>query len=151
MLIGVLILVTGYYLVDTLLLNPSDGDNTTVKNTTVSAGKNGSVTPVSEIAALVPIKWNGTWKNDPFFYVPKDTAVAGGGVIDELFGRSGSLQTTKFDLTGISWLGNSGYAIINGSIVKQGETVRGFKVEQVAIDYVVLKQGTNTIRLSLNE
>lgn len=150
-LIGILIIVIIYYFIDSQLLNNSS---------TGPAGSGGDVDPASmgkniaaetHSAAVIPVDWSGGWKNDPFFYVTVDSLAKTGNLITQLFGQVDVIQTAKFKLTGISWLGNSGFAIINGNIVKENDNVGGFKVQQVAIDYVILKQGAETIRLTLNE
>ncbi|MCH7732160.1 MAG: hypothetical protein IIB44_06545 [Candidatus Marinimicrobia bacterium] len=108
------------------------------------------------LAYLNPIpelNWSGSWNSDPFFYVSVDIIEGSSkeGIIDEIFGRSGGDKARGFSLTGISWHGNAGYALINESIVKEGDAIGGFKVDKIASNYVILKQGAQAIRLSINE
>ena len=80
------------------------------------------------------------------------SAVAGeNGLLGNIFGTTKNGGRIGFDLDGISWLGNSGYALINESILSEGDVIGGYTVEKIAINYVILRQGGKTIRLTINE
>lgn len=105
------------------------------------------------LAPISELNWLGSWENDPFFYVSVDTIGGSSkeGIISDIFGSSQGKDVKGFELSGISWHGNSGYALINESIVKEGDAIGGYKVDKIASNYVILKQGAQAIRLSLNE
>ncbi len=100
----------------------------------------------TQIDEILPVNWDKGWGDDPFFYTTKN--------------QEKSVKTSRnlyvqsensFDLTGISWLGHSGFAIINGSILKTGDKIGGHVVEKIAAKYVILTQGNKTVRLTINE
>lgn len=157
LLIGVIGILIIYAVIDRGLLTTGK-ENTRGKN----AGNQDEISSVSStendvfLAYLNPItelNWSGSWNSDPFFYVSIDTIEGSSkeGIIGEIFGRSGGDKARGFSLTGISWHGNAGYALINESIVKEGDAVGGFMVDKIASNYVILKQGAQAIRLSINE
>ncbi len=102
---------------------------------------------------------NYSWEKDPFYYVPKGGEA---GIEEKDIWEKDSDRYPALILTGISQNGNTGYAMIStrvsrgddttyvASIVKEGEMVGGFKVDKIAFDYVILRQGTTTGRLKLN-
>jgi len=71
--------------------------------------------------------------------------------MDKLFGKSNSSFRSRLELTGISWQGNSGFAIVSNSVVKEGDLVGGYLVEKIAFNHVVMVKGSQSMRLSLNE
>ena len=94
---------------------------------------------------------NQGWKNDPFFYVNDEESGAGEIYVDKLFGKKPQNNPRGFALDGISWMGNSGIAIINGNMLKEGDKIKGYVVHKIAVKQVTLKLGTQTLRLTINE
>lgn len=155
-LVSVFLILVIYYISDSgLFANLGSVDvlreNTTGRSKTESGGEN-NIQKYVQAAATKELNWDGAWDNDPFFYVSHDTLEGSEklGLINQLFGRSDALPVSGFSLTGISWLGNSGFALINESVVKEGDVIGGFSVDRVAFNYVLLKQGSQTIRLPLD-
>ncbi|MBU0711299.1 hypothetical protein KJ762_10485 [bacterium] len=105
----------------------------------------------TNVAVIAELEWNGKWKIDPFFYAPPESSKTKGGLIDHLFGAVDELKSARLKLTGISWHGNSGYALINGSIVREDDKIGGYKVKKIAHNYVILIQGENIKRLEISE
>ncbi|MBC8402120.1 MAG: hypothetical protein ISR95_03355 [Candidatus Marinimicrobia bacterium] len=155
-LLGILIVLILYYLVDSGIFSGLDitiGDKSSSETVSIIDTKDiDNVYSIIRMASVTEFKWDGGWDRDPFYYLSPDTLKVSsrGGLIDKLFGIVGPEGIAGFDLTGISWHGNSGYAIINGSIVKEGDVIGGFKVDKIALNYVIMKQGAQTIRLLLS-
>jgi hypothetical protein len=154
-MLGVLVALLLYFLYDSGMFS-SKGGPTSPKKLAVEkvlAESGGEVTEdvVLDIALVGGIEWDGKWKDDPFYYIAPETLKAGPkkGLVDKLLGSAEMGKATNMNLTGISWHGNSGYAIINGNIAKVGDKISGYTVEKIALTYVVLGKGRQTIRLSL--
>ncbi len=95
------------------------------------------------------INWMKTWDADPFFYAEAETTEAGGtSLISSILGQNESI---RFNLTGITWRGNEGAALINGSVLKEGDKISGYQVTRIAYDHVILRRGTNIVRIPLND
>ncbi len=101
--------------------------------------------------AAVEIDWDEEWKEDPFYYAPPGSLQENSkGLLNQLFGSDNPAAASGFEISGISWHGNTGYAIINGEPVTEGQTIGGYTVEKIAFNYAILTQGKQTIRLTLN-
>ena len=59
---------------------------------------------------------------------------------------------SEFKLDALVWSNNpkSRFAVINGRIVRAGETVKGASITEIQRDYVALKSGNRTWELRLN-
>lgn len=70
-----------------------------------------------------------TWSRDPF------RSGGGGG------------PTGGFTLSGILWDANAPIAIINGQMLRSGETIDGYRVTQIGQDRVSLTDGEQSVQL----
>jgi len=102
------------------------------------------------IPLLDVFNWEKDWEKDPFYYVDEAHIQRDESVINKFFGGDEG-QIKNLQLTGISQQGSSAFAIINGDIVTVGDVIAGMRVEKITFNYVILAQGTKTVRLSLNE
>lgn len=157
-LIGVLLVVATYYVIDSGMLTsarPAQSSSEAPKPVNVAEAEKGDVDDVKKytrVASLLEFKWEDSWEKDPFFYVSADLLEGGKEerLINRVFGPSDAERASEFRLTGISWVGNSGFALINENVVKEGDTIGGFRVEHVAFTHVILRQGSETIRLTIS-
>ena len=153
----VLAILTIFYIIDSGMFSNGNA-KTPVKNIAKSLSGDENVTDLDdihriiELASVTEVNWNNGWNNDPFFYVSLDNLNSKDGFMDGFFGTA--TEGTNIEgliLTGISWRGNSGFAIINGQIAKVDDVIKGHRVEKITINHVVLKRGSKTIRLSLDD
>ncbi|NQV38415.1 MAG: hypothetical protein HQ509_10480 [Candidatus Marinimicrobia bacterium] len=152
-MIGVLIVVFLYLLYDYGIIFSSETTEIAQEIQELTEGQD-VVDDISVYAAMMvlpEVNWPDGWNGDPFFYTKMEIIVEEGGLLGNIFGVTKEGTAIGFDLNGISWLGNSGYALINESILSEGDVIGGYSVEKVAVNYVVLKQGLKTIRLTLDE
>jgi len=105
---------------------------------------------LANIPMLDVLSWEKDWEKDPFYYVDEAHIQRDESVINKFFGGDEG-QIKNLQLTGISQQGSSAFAIINGDIVTVGDVIAGMRVEKITFNYVILAQGTKTVRLSLNE
>ncbi len=103
------------------------------------------------LTVIPEIKMDAKWEGDPFFYSAASEDGDGGNLLGKVLGVTGAGNRITFDLNGISWLGNSGYALINEKIVSEGDVISGYTVQEIAMNYVTLTQGLKTVRLTLDE
>ena len=154
MVAGILILLV-YWLSDSglhLLIDVVKKGDSAFKNTDdTEISVHEDIRKYTDVAALQKLDWTGSWNEDPFFYVSADMLQRPSGLIGELFGLKDKLKTAGLELRGISWHGNSGMALINGTVLREGEVVAGHTVERIGMKYVTLTQGRQSIRLNLNE
>jgi len=109
---------------------------------------------IIELASVVEVSWANDWDKDPFFYISPESLStrSKGGLISGIFGTvEEATSAVGLSLTGISWHGNSGYAIINGQIAKENDVISGYTIEKITIDHVILKQDLRTLRLTLDD
>lgn len=85
--------------------------------------------------ALQKERGSGAWGRDPF---------AGSAVKTEE-------QVTAFKLQGITIGRGTGYAFINDMIVREGDTIGGYRIAGVSKDKVVLQRGEQKLYLSFPE
>lgn len=143
-----------YYIIDSGMFSNGNGI-TPVKNLARSLSGNENIPDLNdinriiELASVTEVNWDNGWDKDPFFYVSPETLQSNDGFIEGILGNKGT-NVEGLTLTGISWHGNSGYAIINGQIAKVDDVVKGHTVKKITINEVILKQGPKTIKLSLN-
>ena len=152
-MIGVLVFLILYMLYDYGIIFPKETTEIAQEMEELTERRN-EVDDIAVYAALVvlpEINYPGDWESDPFFYTKKEAIADESGLLGNIFGVTKEGRRVSFDLNGISWLGNSGYALINESILSEGDVIGGYTVEKIAIDYVILRQGLNTIRLTINE
>jgi len=103
-------------------------------------------------APLRALAWNGGWESDPFFYAEAETTDAlGGGILGSLFGSMDGGDRPTLDLTGISWVGNVGMALINGDILEEGDRVSGYQITKIAFDHIILRRGTSIVKVTMDE
>ncbi|MFQ6605059.1 MAG: hypothetical protein ACE5D8_05820 [Fidelibacterota bacterium] len=103
------------------------------------------------LTVIPEIEMDAKWEGDPFFYSTPTEDTEGGNILGRVLGVTGAGDRITFDLNGISWLGNSGYALINERIVSEGDVINGYTVAEIAMNYVTLTQGLKTVRLTLDE
>jgi len=103
-------------------------------------------------APIRALNWRGGWESDPFFYAEAETTNAlGGGILGSLLGSMDGEERPSLDLTGISWAGNVGMALINGDILEEGDKVSGYQITKIAFDHIILRKGTSIVKVSLDE
>jgi len=150
-LIAVFVVMVVYLLFDRGIIGGGEGESGVF-------GIGGTPEPTKQIAALsanrrsVPIRelnWVKTWDEDPFFYAEAETTNAGETSI--LGTIMGNVENVNFKLGGISWRGNQGAALINGNVLAEGDRISGYQVTKIAYDHVILRRGTNIVRIALNE
>ncbi len=151
-MLGVLVVMLLYLLYDYGVIFPKETTELAQEIEDLTERKD-EVDDIAEYAALMvmpEIKWDKNWGADPFFYTKQKKESGEGGLLG-IFGSTNDGARVNFDLNGISWLGNSGYALINESILSEGDVIGGYTIEKIAINHVILKQGLKTVRLTLNE
>lgn len=79
---------------------------------------------------------NDQWGNDPFVQSSKTKSYANN-------------NSPRFNLTAISESGGEYWALINGQILSQGETVRGWTVTKVTNRKAYLKKDGKTVSLTI--
>lgn len=156
---GVLVVLLIYYVIDSGMLSNGSVVKPSKNLTKVITGDENvseldDIHRIINLASVVEINWEKDWEDDPFFYVSPESleSKSKGGLLDDIFGTvSEAANISSLTLTGISWHGNSGYAIINGQIVQLDDVIGGYRVEKIAINHVILKQGSQTVRLTLDD
>jgi len=120
-----------------------------------SSSESAAAREVSESRTSQPLKslkWAGGWESDPFFYAEAETTNSlGGGILGSLLGSMDGDNAPSLDLTGISWVGNVGMALINGDILEEGDRVAGYQITKIAFDHIILRRGTSIVKVNMNE
>ena len=153
-LVGILAVVLVYFLYDSDLFKRSNKSPRKITSNYTEAVNIHTVKgykKYTQVAMYSSLNWLGEWQNDPFFYASKEETQKDGSYLKEIFGQKKDSDLDNFSLAAISWRGNSGYAIINNSILKEGDKIGGHVIDKIGEKYVILKQGTKTIRLTINE
>ena len=156
----VLVFIMVYYIIDSGMFS-NDSTKNPVMNLTRSISGSGNaadlgeddIQRIIELASVIDVSWENDWDKDPFFYISPESlkTKSSGSFINEIFGKvAEATSTVGLNLTGISWHGNSGFAIINGQPAQEDDVISGYRVEKITIDHVILKQGSKTIRLTLD-
>ena len=106
------------------------------------------IAKINNAIKVFKLNYNGTWElTDPFYYPDLDTF------------KTTNLPDSEeiiepeitFDLTGISWDGDYGFALIGQDIIQENDIINGYLVEKIASDYVLLTNEKGTIKLSLKD
>ncbi len=155
-LLVILLSLMVYGLFDAGIIGSGNGD---VENlfglTKGSASAPVSSQEVSKSRTAAPLRslvWNGGWESDPFFYAEAETTNAiGGGLLGSLFSNRDGEDIPSLELTGISWSGNVGMALINGDILEEGDRVAGYQITKIAFDHIILRKGTSIVKVTMNE
>ena len=155
-LLVVLLVLMAYGLYDAGIIGSGNGD---VENlfglTKGGSSESATARQVSESRTSQPLKslaWNGGWESDPFFYAVAETTEAiGGGILGSLMGKMDGDDIPSLDLTGISWVGNVGMALINGDILEEGDRVAGYQITKIAFDHIILRKGTSIVKVKMDE
>ncbi len=155
-LLVVLLGLMSYGLFDAGIIGSGGGD---VENlfglATGGSSEPASAREVSESRTSAPLRslvWNGGWESDPFFYAEAETTDAiGGGLLGSLFSNLDGGDVPSLDLTGISWMGNVGMALINGDILEEGDRVSGYQITKIAFDHIILRKGTSIVKVKMDE
>ena len=149
-LITIFVSMLGYLLYDRGVFS-RDGDADMNRYGTTATDDTPDLAALTAIRTppIPALRWEGDWGEDPFFYAEAETTEAGEtSIITDILGGS---ETANFDLLGITWRGNQGAALINGDVVGEGDRISGYLVTKIAYDYVILRRGTNIVRVSLND
>ena len=155
-LLLVLLALMTYGLFDAGIIGSGNGD---VENlfglTKGGSSETATAREVSESRTSKPLRslvWSGGWESDPFFYAEAETTNAlGGGILGSLFGNMDGDDVPSLDLTGISWVGNVGMALINGDILEEGDRVAGYQITKIAFDNIILRRGTSIVKVKMDE
>ncbi len=155
-LLVVLLALMTYGLFDAGIIGSGNGDVENLFGLTKSGSSEAATArEVSESRAGSPLKslvWTGGWESDPFFYAEAETTNAlGGGILGSLFGNMDGDDIPSLDLTGISWVGNVGMALINGDILEEGDRVAGYQITKIAFDHIILRRGTSIVKVNMND
>ncbi len=153
-LLGFLFVMIIYYLVDSGVLSFSGAKDKVEEVSTEDQDGEEAINgiDIDQIKLFIAasrnkkINYEGTWTKDPFFYLENDTFKTVNNTITQDI-----INEIKFTLTGISWQGNYGFALIGDEIVQENDVIDGYIVEKVASDYVILSNGESTIKLTLKE
>ena len=155
-LLIILIALMLYGLIDAGIIGSGDGDVENLFGLTKSSFPEPvSARDASKFRTTIPLKtlaWDGGWVADPFFYAEAETTDAlGGGILGSLFGTLEGSDRPSLDLTGISWNGNVGMALINGDILEEGDRVAGYQITKIAFDHIILRKGTSIVKVNMDE
>ena len=107
----------------------------------------GRIATIKNSIRVFKLDYLGTWDlQDPFYYPSLDTVkTAVPGVEPE------EEPKVVFNLSGISWDGNYGFALIGNDIIQENDIINGYLVEKIAADYVLLSNGEETLKLTLKD
>jgi hypothetical protein len=154
-LLVILLSLMTYGLFDAGIIGSGDGDVENLFGLTKSTSEAAISREITESRNAKPLKslaWNGGWESDPFFYAEAETTNAiGGGILGSLMGKMDGDDIPSLDLTGISWVGNVGMALINGDILEEGDRVAGYQITKIAFDHIILRKGTSIVKVNMNE
>jgi len=156
-LLVILLIVASYGIITSGLIGSGNGDVEKLFGLKSSGSSDATSTIKNnpEFRSATPLKavvWQGNWESDPFFYAEAETTNAlGGGVLGSLFGKLDAGDRPSLTLTGISWNGNVGMALINGDILEEGDRIAGYQITKIAFDHVILRRGTSIVKVSLDE
>ena len=111
--------------------------------------------PASKFRTAAPLRainWKSGWEADPFYYAEAETTNAlGGGILGSLFGNLDGEDRPSLNLSGISWNGSVGMALINGDILEEGDRVAGYQITKIAFDHIILRRGTSIVKVNLDD
>lgn len=157
----ILVFILVFYMIDSGMFSSDRVKNPDMNLTkSISGNENltnfddGDINRIIELASVIDVSWENDWDKDPFFYISPESlnAKSKGSFINEIFGTvAEATSVVGLYLTGISWHGNSGFAIINGQPAQEDDVISGYRVEKITINHVILKQGSKTIRLTLDD
>ena len=156
-LLVILIALGIYYLVTSGILTTGGSDGGDLFGLSVGGGSSAplSAREASKFRSATPLRtlvWKNDWESDPFFYAEAETTDAlGGGVLGSLFGNMDGGDRPSLELSGISWNGNVGMALINGDILEEGDRVAGYQITKIAFDHVILRKGTSIVKVSMDD
>ena len=163
-----LCIIVVWYIADSGLFSGKDVSETVAELTENISGQGDRdleyVKKYSQTAPIRELLLTTEWVKDPFYYVSEDEDPDQNALsMAEMVGEGENSRYPPMILTGISQNGNTGFAMVRSRVVhgedtsyvsnfvKEGEAIGGFKVSHIAFDYVVLKQGTRSLRLRLRQ
>ncbi len=144
-------------LIDAGIIGSGDGDVDNLFGLTKSSSSSNPLSGLeaSKFRTAAPLKsitWNKGWESDPFYYAEAETTNAlGGGILGSLFGTLEGGDRPSLNLSGISWNGNIGMALINGDILEEGDRVAGYQITKIAFDHIILRKGTSIVKVNLDD
>ena len=156
-LLAILISLLLYYLVTSGILSTGDGEGDNLFGLPIGGSSDSKVATqeTSKFRTATPLRaviWKGGWESDPFFYAQAETTDAlGGGILGSIFGSLEGGERPSLKLTGISWNGNIGMALINGDILEEGDRVAGYQITKIAFDHVIMRKGTSIVKVNLDD
>ena len=155
-LLVILLSLMVYGLFDAGIIGSAGGDVDNLfglsKSSSSSTATAGEVSESRTSRPLMALSWSGGWESDPFFYAEAETTNAlGGGLLGSLFGNLDGDDIPSLNLTGISWVGNAGMALINGDILEEGDRVAGYQITKIAFDHIILRKGTSIVKVKMDE
>ena len=142
----ILLVVLTYYILTTFILSAGTSDIEATQNQSSfeKLGRTGQLVEKIHIESMEHM--NLTWKNDPFNYPEKESAG-----MRNIFGDIG-FGGPSLKLHGIVWDKNDVPTIlINNQVLKLGDFVDGFKIINVGVDFVILRNNKERIQLTLGE
>jgi len=155
-LLVALVGISIYGLFDAGIIGSGDGEVEAFLGLTKSSASSPTTAKeAAELRTTTPLRslvWKGGWESDPFFYAEAETTNAmGGGLLGSLLSNMDGSDAPSLNLTGISWVGNVGMALINGDILEEGDRVSGYQITKIAFDHIILRKGTSIVKVSMNE
>lgn len=155
-LLVILLSLMTYGLFDAGIIGSGGGDVENLfglaKSTASSALSAREAASARTNAPIKPLVWNGGWESDPFFYAEAETTNAvGGGLIGSILGNMDGQERLSLELSGISWVGNVGMALVNGDILEEGDRVSGYQITKIAFDHIILRKGTSIVKVEMDE
>ena len=156
-LLVVLVSLMLYGLFDAGIIGSGDGEGDSFLSNLTKSSSSATVSArdASKFRTAVPLKaviWDGGWVSDPFFYAQAETTDAlGGGILGSLFGSLDGGEKPNLELSGISWNGSIGMAIINGDILEEGDRVAGYQITKIAFDHIILRKGTSIVKVRMDD
>ncbi len=156
-LLVTLLSLLGYYLLTSGIIGTGGGEGENLFGLPIggSSSPELSAQEASKYRTATPLRaviWKGGWESDPFYYAEAETTNAlGGGILGSLFGTLDGGDRPSIVLTGISWNGNIGMALINGDILEEGDRIVGYQITKIAFDHVIMRKGTSIVKVNLDD
>jgi len=157
--IALMVILAGmiiYYLFTSGLISFDSEDSENLFGLSVGSSSSAlTAREASKFRTATPLRaviWKSDWESDPFYYAEAETTDAlGGGLIGSIFETFEGGKRPSLTITGISWAGNVGMALINGDILEEGDRVAGYQITKIAFGHVILRRGTSIVKVSLDD
>jgi len=96
-------------------------------------------------------EWSITDKNEIIAKETKPISLSIKSWGKDIFYNRSYKYKSWFNLTGITRFEDVNKAIINGNILHEKDKIKGFTIEKIANNYVVLKRNKHTVTLKIKE